>query len=54
MTKEQMMEKYYFSDGNANYEEAQRRIMREMIRGQKYVYLPGKFNPDQFVDAIFY
>lgn len=48
MTKEQMMEKYYFSDGNANYEEAQRRIMKEMIRGQKYVYLPGKFNADQF------
>lgn len=48
MTKKDMMAEYYTGQGKKNYEEAQNRIKREMMRGQKYVYLPGKNNPQMF------
>ena len=42
MTKDEMLKKYSKSQGDGNYEEAQRRIREAMEQGEKYVYLPGK------------
>ena len=46
-----MMKMYYPNTSDNNYEEAQRRIKEAMEQGEKYVYLPGKFNPDDWVWA---
>lgn len=48
MTKEEMLKKYSISNGENNYREAQQRIAEAMKRGEKYIYLPGKFNPSMF------
>lgn len=48
MTREEMMQNYYPSYGKKNYEEAQRQIKEAMEKGEKYVYLPGKANPNEF------
>ena len=43
-----MMKQYYTVDREKNYEEAQKRIKDAMQRGEKYVYLPGKNNCNEF------
>ena len=49
MTKEEMMNAYYTNgDNERNYEEAQKRIKEAMVAGDKYVFLPGKNNADNF------
>ena len=49
MTKEEMVNAYYTnSDGERNYEEAQKRIKEAMESGEKYVLLPGKNSADEF------
>ena len=48
MTKEEMLNEYYFKDNENNYEEAQRLIKEAMQKGEKWVYLPGKNNADEF------
>ena len=53
MTKEQMMSRYYLkaetpANQERNYQEAQRRIRVAMEEGEKYVYLPGKNNENEF------
>jgi hypothetical protein len=44
MTKDEMLKQYSYLNSENNYKEAQRRIAEAMERGEKYVYLPGKFN----------
>jgi len=48
MTKEEMLKEYSIFDNKNNYKEAQQRIAEAMKRGEKYVYLPGKFNSKEF------
>ena len=48
MTKEEMMKKYSPNYFENNYTEAQKRIKEAMLKGEKYVYLPGKNNADEF------
>lgn len=48
MTKDEMIKEFYAGNGDVNYEEAQRRIMKAMLSGKGYVYLPGKNNRDEF------
>lgn len=48
MTKEEMMNLYYREDIEANFEKAQEMIKEAMIKGDKYVYLPGKNSRDEF------
>lgn len=48
MTKEEMMKLYYSEDIESNYEKAQEMIQKAMEEGEKYVYLPGKSNSDEF------
>ena len=48
MTREEMLNRYSISDGENNYQEAQRRIAEAMKKGEKYVYLPGKCNTEDF------
>ena len=48
MTREEMLKRYSISDGENNYREAQRRIAEAMKKGEKYVYLPGKCNTEDF------
>lgn len=44
-----MMNAYYTNgDNERNYEEAQKRIKEAMVAGDKYVFLPGKNNADNF------
>lgn len=43
-----MLKKYspdYFEN---NYAEAQKRIKEAMLKGEKYIYLPGKNSSDEF------
>lgn len=40
MTRQEMEERYLKTKGEANYEEAQRRIQEAMQNGYHYVYLP--------------
>ena len=48
MTKEEMLKKYSPNYFENNYEEAQKRIKEAMLKGEKYVYLPGKNSADEF------
>ena len=48
MTKEEMLKKYSPNYFENNYAVAQKKIMEAMLRGEKYVYLPGKNNPNEF------
>lgn len=48
MTKEEMVSKYYMSAPETNYTQAQQEIKEAMLKGEKYVYLPGKNNKDEF------
>jgi hypothetical protein len=48
MTKDEMLKQYSYLNSENNYKEAQRRIAEAMERGEKYVYLPGKFNSEEF------
>ena len=48
MTKEEMMNLYYREDIEANFEKAQEMIKEAMIKGDKYVFLPGKSSRDEF------
>lgn len=48
MTREEMLKEYSILDSENNYKEAQRRIAEAMKRGEKYVYLPGKCNSEEF------
>jgi hypothetical protein len=48
MTKDEMLKQYSYLNSENNYKEAQRRIAEAMGRGEKYVYLPGKFNSEEF------
>ena len=48
MTKDEMMDLYYNKNPQKNYEEALKRIKGAMQNGEKYIYLPGKINPDGF------
>lgn len=43
-----MLKKYSPLDNENNYKEAQRRIAEAMKNGEKYVYLPGKSNSEEF------
>ena len=49
MTKEEMLEKYSPNYFENNYAEAQKRIKEAMLKGEKYVYLPGKNNENEFI-----
>lgn len=42
------MELYYINNPQNNYDEALKRIEKAMRKGEKYVNLPGKNNPDDF------
>lgn len=49
MTRDEMINAYYINGcDQLNYVEAQRRIKEAMQAGERYVYLPGKNNPDDF------
>lgn len=48
MTKEEMMNLYYREDIEPNFEKAQEMIKEAMIKGDKYVFLPGKNSRDEF------
>ena len=48
MTKEEMLASYSQDNVDNNYKEAQKRIKEAMLKGEKYVYLPGKNNKDEF------
>lgn len=48
MTKEEMIKRFLVTKGEANYEEAQRRIKEAMLRGENYVYLPRPEFESQF------
>ena len=48
MTMEEMERLYLKTTGEANYEEAQRRIKEAMQRGEMYVYLPRETFSNQF------
>lgn len=48
MTKEEMIEKYSPNYSENNYAKAQQEIKEAMLKGEKYVYLPGKNNKDEF------
>lgn len=55
MTREEMVNAYYANgDGEKNYAEAQKRIKEAMENGEKYVYLPGKANKDEFTWSATY
>ena len=48
MTKEEMLANYSQDNLDNNYAEAQKRIKEAMLKGEKYVLLPGKNNKDEF------
>lgn len=48
MTKEEMIKKYSPTYFENNYVEAQKRIKEAMLRGEQFVYLPGKNNENEF------
>lgn len=52
MTKEEMVKRYLVTKGNANYEEAQRRIRDAMLKGENYVQLPKPEFESQFGWAV--
>lgn len=52
MTKEEMVKRYLVTKGNANYEEAQRRIRDAMLKGENYVKLPKPEFESQFGWAV--
>ena len=43
-----MLEKYSSNYFENNYTEAQKRIKEAMLKGEKYVNLPGKHSKDEF------
>ena len=48
MTKEEMLASYSQDNVDNNYTKAQEKIKEAMLRGEQYVYLPGKNNKDEF------
>jgi len=48
MTREEMENQYFKNAGEANYEEAQRRIKEAMEKGEYYVYLPKREFASEF------
>lgn len=48
MTRQEMVDKYLFTAGENNYEEAQRRIKDAMMNGDFYVLLPKEEFKEDF------
>lgn len=56
MTKDEMVEKYSLKSPDnlyKNYQEAQKRIMEAMQRGEDYVYLPKESFCNEFTWFVF-